>query len=406
MAMLPLVMMLLSPSLVGALVAKPAFLALGSDRGLSSTQALRIGQNLSDLPTVFSVVPHKFSDKEVADQATDPCKQGETRAACTSPPLHAICEWRRNSCVALPEVEGRQQAQAICVNMRRDMCVGDTDKLRGMPKDWRCRWQENGCVADSICTKWENRQLFHENFVIMWMLGISGTLECATKLGGGCSVGSGWHCITALILATCCCCCCCYPCLEALSDDDLRRKMSEMPCLQGSSDAAAEGADDARSPFFETGREQSPPDPRHADDVVYNCDATDDWHELGKFECESTLVALLVKCNWKDQGWGESKARLRTTLLRGSEELASEDTFGLCAREPTENGYQAVERTFQPTSALIRLARQGDSIKFEYTVGSGDGHVVHMRYFEALPNYGTGFHSGPGGNNSGANSHA
>lgn len=139
---------------------------------------------------------------------------------------------------------------------------------------------------------------------------------------------------------------------------------------------------------------REPPAAGPEDDVICDRNSGDDWRLLGNVVSERQLRNMLVKVEWKDQGSGPQEARIRVRLIRSDarieSELCSEDIFGAYARETDRlgrNTYTSAERAFERGDQLIDLAKAQDTLRFEYLVGSGDGQLVRIRYFEAIPEY-------------------
>lgn len=140
---------------------------------------------------------------------------------------------------------------------------------------------------------------------------------------------------------------------------------------------------------------REPPAAGPEDDVICDRNPGDDWRLLGNVVCERQLQNMLVKVEWKDQGSGPQEARIRVRLIRSNrgaeQELCSEDIFGAYERETDRlgrNTYTSAERALRSSvDQLIDMAKPQDTLRFEYLVGSGDGQMVRIRYFEAIPEY-------------------
>lgn len=113
--------------------------------------------------------------------------------------------------------------------------------------------------------------------------------------------------------------------------------------------------------------------------------STDGWHRLGLLQCPSGVVLLRARCQWRDQGWGNKKGRIRAVLARGEARLYLEDLFGLCGDpdRPDRSSYALAERALDAPHPLLALARPGDAFLFEYFVGGGGGHQITIQDFVA-----------------------
>jgi len=268
-------------------------------------------------------------------------------------------------------------ANATCNNVE-DARVCEARKA---PDGWECAWNGRRCLAVDTCAWPEKRVLYHpkvtESIPLLWIFGTFNAFRCLENGLGGCSIPWG-HCVWAFILASCCCCCGCYPCI--MYAEEIKGCCCPNTLIESLS-----------APFTEW---REPPAAGPEDDVICDRNPGDDWRLLGNVVSERQLRRMLVKVEWRDCGSGAREARIRVRLIRtvrGSEqELCSEDIFGACGRETDRlgrNSYVPAERAFESADQLIDLSKAQDTLRFEYLVGSGDGQLMRIRYFEAIPEY-------------------
>jgi len=123
--------------------------------------------------------------------------------------------------------------------------------------------------------------------------------------------------------------------------------------------------------------------------AVNDSQSSDGWKRLCTLACRATVGSLKIGADWKDQGWGNRKGRVRVALRRpavpDSGDIHVADCFGLCGAGPERKRgeYEAMEKTFGPEEPIVALAKPGDLYVFEYTVGGGGGHALYLKSFGA-----------------------
>ena len=78
---------------------------------------------------------------------------------------------------------------------------------------------------------------------------------------------------------------------------------------------------------------------------------------------------MKLSVTWKNQGWGNSKGRLKIVLVNGPDELKSKEIFGLAP-----NQWEDEEIELNAQDEIIQEFSRSDSYKIYYKVGSGGGH--------------------------------
>lgn len=273
----------------------------------------------------------------------------------------------------------------------------DKCQSQELPGKWKCEWQDGVCVAVNGCA-WRVKDMFVSGELgVVWVMSIMASAECVVRLFHGCDIGMGIHCVLAFLLCTCCCCFC-RPCVRCYEDGDceccvqrsraLRMQLQPLPRQAPRQQPAPPNQRQDENPPASNGDVASN---RDADLVVCNMESTDDWHELGAFQCGSKMASCRITCHWQDQGSGEQKGRIRWLLLRETQVLVTEDVFGVCGRTRNMIGaliYSHDEKLFTSTrSNIVARAQQGDTIRFEYQVGSGGGHQLRIKFFGVDPEY-------------------
>lgn len=112
----------------------------------------------------------------------------------------------------------------------------------------------------------------------------------------------------------------------------------------------------------------------------------DSWHPLCNLICgDNPVKSLEVRCHWKDQGWGNAKCTIRTVLEQDGQEVECEDNFGTFGsrRRPPCGEYLQVRKTFWKEDAIVATATKGSTYKFQYYIGGGGGHEIHIKNFSA-----------------------
>jgi len=123
--------------------------------------------------------------------------------------------------------------------------------------------------------------------------------------------------------------------------------------------------------------------------AVNDSQNSDGWKRVCTLACRATVASLKIGADWKDQGFGNRKGRVRVVLRRpavaDSGDIHVADCFGLCGAGPErERGeYEAMEKTFGSEEPIVALAKPGDLYVFEYTVGGGGGHALFLKSFGA-----------------------
>jgi hypothetical protein len=119
--------------------------------------------------------------------------------------------------------------------------------------------------------------------------------------------------------------------------------------------------------------------------------STGSWQPLGTLPVPAGMSSLEVSCDWKDQGWGNTKGRVRVVLYCGTELKCEADCFGICAQGMLRGEqwgpnaqYTPAKRVFDRVSPLLSLASRGYHCVFEYFVGEGGGHELFIRDFRVL----------------------
>ena len=110
--------------------------------------------------------------------------------------------------------------------------------------------------------------------------------------------------------------------------------------------------------------------------------STNDWKELcrGVLTCNRLeLTDVVIK--WSDQGWGNSKGRLRIVLERGGQELRTVSSLDKLAFAPKQ--WDTKHVTFRDSNALELHALAGDTMVVQYCVGGGGGHQLYIEHFAA-----------------------
>eukprot|EP00440_Ansanella_granifera_P052848 gb/GFBE01057300.1/.p1 GENE.gb/GFBE01057300.1/~~gb/GFBE01057300.1/.p1 ORF type:complete len:789 (+),score=152.75 gb/GFBE01057300.1/:1-2367(+) len=116
--------------------------------------------------------------------------------------------------------------------------------------------------------------------------------------------------------------------------------------------------------------------------AVDDTESADLWKEIGTVQVSGNSVSqVVVKCSWRDQDFGNTKGRLRVILNRDSLDIVEEDLFGTFGAKGRPGGFEDVERRFAEADPLVRKARKDDVYIFEYWVGAGGGHELHLRDF-------------------------
>lgn len=87
--------------------------------------------------------------------------------------------------------------------------------------------------------------------------------------------------------------------------------------------------------------------------------------------------SLVASIRWNDQGFGNAKGRARAVLQRDAKTVGDVDLFGIAPQERGEFNSQLVD--IAGTQPI-----KGDTIVFEYQVGGGGGHQLHIHSFEAF----------------------
>jgi len=314
-----------------------------------------------------------------------PCARHEARESCIKQvaPYGYRCDWnmREKTCVDYRMSKAELRHSPTCEQWETQQECGAQE----VPGTLACRWQNttSSCIVVEMCQEWQIDNLFHQpgqkhdQFIgNLWANSFLATIECAFRLGHGCGVGYGIHCVFAVFFCTFCCCCLCEPCggpeVVALACKDAFKY------CEAKLDEVKRECHERQSQSYEA----------EPDDEIFNDQSTDDWVEFGSFVVEKRMEGLLLKCRWKDQGIGELKGRIRACVVHEGARSGPVDVFGVCMR-----GVPEPSRTFTRANgdAIIQNAQEGDTILFEYTVGGGGGHVLHIKYFEALPNYGDGY---------------
>jgi len=283
----------------------------------------------------------------------------------------------------------QQLRHAANAKLANATCNGVTDptvcQARHAPDGWECKWNGRRCLAVDKCAWPEKNVMYHpkvtESLPLMWIFGTFNFFRCIENGLDGCTIPWG-HCLWAAVLASCCCCCCCYPCI--MYADEIKSCCCPNATVSSLTAVLTEW--------------RPPPAAGPEDDVICDRNPGDDWRLLGNVVCERRLRQMLVKVEWKDGGSGPQEARIRVRLMRpvgstqqqSEREICSADIFGVCSRETDRlgrNAYASADRTFECADQLISSANAQDTLRFEYLVGSGEGQLMRIRYFEAIPEY-------------------
>ena len=96
------------------------------------------------------------------------------------------------------------------------------------------------------------------------------------------------------------------------------------------------------------------------------------WKPLGVLEAVPRRVE--VRCNWKDQGWGNKKGRVHLRAYRGEELVLNECLFGICGHEWAE-----VNREIAASELSHLLPR--DRCELWIIIGGGGGHRLQIQGF-------------------------
>jgi hypothetical protein len=83
------------------------------------------------------------------------------------------------------------------------------------------------------------------------------------------------------------------------------------------------------------------------------------------------LETVTISCQWKDQGFGNMKGRLKLEIKRGDERICSQDCFGLAP-----HALESRSKTF--TASELQNPRGQDIISIGYVVGGGGGHQLFV----------------------------
>lgn len=116
---------------------------------------------------------------------------------------------------------------------------------------------------------------------------------------------------------------------------------------------------------------------------IHDHSSEQEWRPLRTVgPLEDCLHSLLATIYWRDQGWGNAKGCVRAVLRReGTPCVAEADLFGISPHE--------TERSRRYLDAIDgHKPGKGDTIAFEYMVGGGGGHQLHIDSFEVA--YSTG----------------
>lgn len=101
------------------------------------------------------------------------------------------------------------------------------------------------------------------------------------------------------------------------------------------------------------------------------------WHSE---RLPSKVESVSVKCQWRDQDWGNKKGRMRAVLIREGEQKVVVDLFGVC-RADGRTGFKGAMKSLSSSHPLVSKAQPGDSIMVEFCVGGGGGHELHIKDF-------------------------
>ena len=119
------------------------------------------------------------------------------------------------------------------------------------------------------------------------------------------------------------------------------------------------------------------------EDSWANFNSTKDWVEIISKEVSCDVYAFFaiatLSFNWKDQGWGHQKGKLRVKLVKSKHdhEQIAQWTFETKAPHYFED--KLVERTIDNSHDIIQKCVKGNAYVIEGKVGEGGGHELYVK---------------------------
>ena len=118
--------------------------------------------------------------------------------------------------------------------------------------------------------------------------------------------------------------------------------------------------------------------PRHLSDTVFRSDASRytafEWHSLSVRPGDLRLAAVVVQCEWKDQGWGNRKGMLSVVRDggRAPNDYAAWGSDVIVGCEPAPHNYEKLDLFFRPSTDAVRY-------QLFARAGGGGGHALTAR---------------------------
>lgn len=99
-----------------------------------------------------------------------------------------------------------------------------------------------------------------------------------------------------------------------------------------------------------------------------------EWHLLSSRPGDLRLAAILLQCEWKDQGWGTQKAMLSVVKDggRAPNDYAAWSSDVVRGCEPAPHTYEKLDLSFRPASDAVRY-------QLFARAGGGGGHALSVR---------------------------
>ena len=118
--------------------------------------------------------------------------------------------------------------------------------------------------------------------------------------------------------------------------------------------------------------------PRHLNDAMFRSEASRytafEWHSLSVRPGDLRLAAVVVQCEWKDQGWGNRKGMLSVVKDggRAPNDYAAWGSDVMVGCEPAPHNYEKLDLCFRPSDDAVRY-------QLFARAGGGGGHSLFVR---------------------------
>lgn len=120
-------------------------------------------------------------------------------------------------------------------------------------------------------------------------------------------------------------------------------------------------------------------------EIIHDRTMNDDFATT--FRCRNGVSfipeRLQVEWDWKDQGWGNQKGRLRLDLLRidGNRQLDVVASVELDRGQVAAHEWEHREVSIEGDDPLLASIQEGDTFRVQSVVGGGGGHELFVANF-------------------------